>query len=73
MSDEKKYAESKRFVVRGLLALAVGSLLLLAPKMIAVPEFLSTPVLVAGSVSLLYGNGCIIFGLLIHAGKSVPR
>jgi len=63
----------KRYVVRGVLALVAGSALLLAPRLLGLPEFLSTPSLVAGCVSLLYGNGCILYGLLIHAGPVEPQ
>ena len=69
---DKRYTECKRFVMRGLLALAGGSVLLLMPKLFGVPEFLAAPSLFAGCSTLLYGNGCIIYGLLIHAGNSEP-
>jgi len=63
------YEKSKRFAVRGLLSLLGGSLLLFAVKLPGLPEFLGALSSVAGSCTLLYGNWCIIYGLLIFAGK----
>ena len=69
----KRDTESKRYVVRGVVALVGGSVLLLIPRLFGLPDFWSTPSVFAGCVSLLYGNGCIVYGLLIHAGPSEPR
>ena len=64
-NNHEKY---KRYVVRGFLCLAGGSALLLVCKLSAIPEFLVTLSSFAGACIILYGNGCIIFGLLISAG-----
>ena len=66
---DKIYKKSKRFVVRGLLSLLVGSLLLLAVKVPGLPEFWGTLSSVVGGGILLYGNWCIIYGLLIFVGE----
>jgi len=66
---DKAYKECKRFVVRGLLSLLGGSVLLFAVKLPGLPEFWGTLSSVAGGGILLYGNGCIIYGLLIFAGN----
>ena len=68
MSD-KRYTESKRYIVRGILALLGGSILLLAPQLLGLPEFLGGPLVFAGCAALLYGNYGIFYGLLIHAGN----
>ena len=65
----KQYKECKRFVVRGLLCLVGGSALLLAVKPLGLPEFWGTLFSMAGGCILLYGNWCIIYGLLIFAGS----
>jgi hypothetical protein len=66
---DKIYKECKCFIVRGLLSLLGGSLLLFVVKLPGLPEFLGTLSSVAGGVILLYGNWCIIYGLLIFAGN----
>jgi len=71
--SEKKYTACKRYVVRGILALIGGSVLLFMPTFAAMPEFLATPLLFAACFGLLYGNGCIFYGLLIHAGPCDPQ
>jgi len=63
------YKKSKQFTVRGLISLIGGSLLLFAVKVPGLPEFWGALSSVAGSCILLYGNWCIIYGLLIFAGN----
>ena len=63
--SNKLYKECKRIIVRGLLCLVGGSALLLVVKLPGLPEFWA----VAGACILLYGNWCIIYGLLIFAGS----
>jgi hypothetical protein len=70
---DKKYRESKRFVVRGLLSLVGGSALLLAYKLLGLPDLVGTLTSFAGSCFLLYGHACIIYGLLIFAGDQEPE
>ena len=65
---DARYEECKRVVVRGLLGLAAGSALLLARKLFAVPEFGADLAVFAGGCIVLYGNGCIIYGLLVFTG-----
>ena len=67
--SNKQYKECKRIVVRGLLCLVGGSVLLLAVKLPDLSEFWGTLSSVAGGCILLYGNWCIIYGLLIFAGS----
>jgi hypothetical protein len=55
--------------VRGLLCLVGGSALLLAVKLPGLPDFLGTLSSIAGGSILLYGNWCIIYGLLIFSGS----
>ena len=64
----KNYEECKRFVVYGLIGLAVGSALLFARKFAAVPELLADMSVFAGGCIVLCSNSCIIYGLLIFAG-----
>ena len=68
MSDTR-YEDCKRFVVRGLLCLAGGSVLLLAFKIPGLPDFWGTLSAYAGGGIVLFGNGYIIYGLLIFAGN----
>jgi hypothetical protein len=68
MTQDKVYEKSKRFVVCGLLGLAVGSALLLVRKLSLVPEFWADLSVLAGGCIVLGGNTCIIYGLLIFAG-----
>jgi len=63
------YEKTKRFAVRGLICLLGGSLLLFAVKVPGLPEFWSALSSVVGSCILLYGNWCIIYGLLIFVGN----
>jgi len=65
---DKTYKKSKRFVVRGLLSLLGGSFFLLAVKVPGLPEFWGALSSVVGGGTLLYGNWCIIYGLLIFVG-----
>ncbi|MCL2123462.1 MAG: hypothetical protein FWH34_05165 [Desulfovibrionaceae bacterium] len=65
----KSYEECKRFVVYGLIGLAVGSVLLFARKIPAVPEVLADLSVVAGGCIVLCSNSCIIYGLLIFVGS----
>ena len=66
--SNKSYEKCKRYVVRGMLGLVGGSALLLVCKLSDIPEFWVTLSTIAGSCIVLYGNGCIIYGLLISAG-----
>ena len=66
---DQRYEACKRFVVRGLLCLAGGSVLLLVCKLPGVPDFLGTLSAYAGGVIVLFGNGYILYGLLIFAGN----
>lgn len=59
--------ESKRYVLRGLLLLLLGSALLLVCKL-PVSESMSTLSAYAGGAAVLLGNYQIIFGLLVTAG-----
>ena len=68
MSD-KTCKKSIRFVVLGLLGLAVGSFLLLVRKLFGVPEFLADLSALAGGSIVFCGNICIFYGLLISAGN----
>ena len=65
---DKRYKKSKLVILRGLLCLLGGSLLLFAFKLPDMPEFWGTLASFAGSGMVLYGNYCIIFGLLIFTG-----
>ena len=65
---DKIYAASKRFVVCGLLGLALGSAMLLVRKLALVPIFWADLAVLAGGCVVLGGNTCIIYGLLIFAG-----
>ena len=73
LTMSKKDTESGRYIVRGVLALVGGAVLLLMPRLFGLPDFWNTPSVFAGAFSLLYGNGCIFYGLLIHAGPVEPR
>jgi len=68
MTRDKIYEKSKRFVVLGLLGLAVGSALLLVRKLSLVPVVWADLAVLAGGCVVLGGNTCIIYGLLIFAG-----
>ncbi len=72
MRDSRHYTESKRFILRGLLLLGLGSALLLACKL-PVPELAGHLSALAGGVALLSGNGCVIYGLLIFAGPRTSQ
>jgi hypothetical protein len=65
---DTRYNKCKRVVARGLICLIGGSLLLFAFKLPGLPEFWGTLSSVAGGGILLYGHGCIIYGLLIFIG-----
>jgi hypothetical protein len=65
---DKQYEKSKRYVVCGLIGLALGSVLLLARKLSVVPEFWADLSVFAGGCILLGGNTCIVYGLLIFVG-----
>ncbi|MDR2694891.1 MAG: hypothetical protein LBC79_00725 [Deltaproteobacteria bacterium] len=69
MMPDKRYAECKRFVVGGLLGLAAGSVLLLARKFSAAPALFADLSVLAGGGIVLCSNSCIIYGLLLFAGK----
>ena len=66
---DKLYKKSKRIIVRGLLCLIGGSALLLVVKLPGLPELWGMLSSVAGGCILLYGNWCIIYGLLIFTGS----
>ena len=66
---DKSYEESKRFVIYGLLGLAVGSVLLLVRKLSVVPALWADLAVFAGGGIVLCSNSCIIYGLLIFAGS----
>ena len=68
MSD-KRDKEYKRFAVLGFLCLAGGSALLFAFKLPGLPNYLSVLCSIAGGVIVLFGNGCIFYGMLISAGN----
>ena len=70
---DKKYEDSKRFVVCGLLGLLVGSVLLLARKLSVVPEFWADISVFAGGGIVLFSNSCIVYGLLIFVGSRESR
>ncbi|MDL2209603.1 hypothetical protein LJC26_02225 [Desulfovibrio sp. OttesenSCG-928-O18] len=61
------YRESRKFVLRGLALLFFGCVLLLTGKL-PLPEPVYYAAIYAGGIILLFGNGCIIFGLLVYAG-----
>lgn len=65
-ASHKKYMESRFCIVRGFLMLLAGSILLFCCK-IPMPGFMSQVLAVIGGVVILFGNGYILFGLLIHA------
>ena len=65
---DRRYEGCKRFVVCGLLGLAVGSALLLARKLSVIPEFWADISVFAGGCIVLFSNSSIIYGLLIFAG-----
>ena len=67
--SNRLYNKSKRIITRGLICLIVGAALLFVVKLPDLPEFCGTLSSVAGSCILLYGNWCIIYGLLIFAGS----
>ena len=62
------YEKCKRYVVSGLLCLVGGSVMLLAQKIFAMTEYWGSLSAFAGACIILYGNGCIIYGLLVSAG-----
>ena len=70
---DKRYEDSKRFVVCGLLGLAVGSVLLLVRKFSIMPEFWADISVFAGGCIVLFSNSCIVYGLLIFAGNHESR
>jgi|GEM_PF-5435902 hypothetical protein len=71
--SKEEYNKSKRIIMRGLLCLIGGSALLFVVKLPGLPELLGTLSSVAGSCILLYGNGCIIYGLLIFTRIKEPE
>lgn len=64
--SQKKYLESRFCILRGILLLLGGSLLLLTCKM-PLPDFFMEILAFLGGVAILFGNGYILFGLLIQA------
>ena len=66
---DKKYEECKRFVVYGLIGLAVGSMLLLVRKFSVMPGCWADISVFAGGSIVLFSNSCIVYGLLIFAGS----
>lgn len=60
--------ESRAYIICGLLMLLAGSGLLLVCKMTAQP-LTGTLAAYAGGAVVLFGNGLIIYGLLIYAGS----
>ena len=64
----KAFRESLLYILAGLLLLALGSALLLARKLF-VTGLIGDLSVFAGGVAVLFGNGCIIYGLLIFAGN----
>ena len=66
---DKRYKDSKRYVVCGLLGLAVGSVLLLVRKFSVMPGLWADIAVFAGGGIVLVSNSCIVYGLLIFAGS----
>jgi hypothetical protein len=71
--QDKRYEDSKRFVVYGLLGLAVGSVLLLVRKLSVMPGLWADISVFAGGCIVLFSNSCIVYGLLIFAGSHGSR
>lgn len=65
-ANRKKYMESRFCVLCGFLLLLLGSALLLACKA-PLPDFATQLLALAGGGAILFGNGYILFGLLIYA------
>ena len=63
------YKKCKRIIVRGLICLIGGSALLFVVKIPGLAEVWGTLSSVAGGCILLYGNWCIVYGLLIFTGS----
>ena len=70
---DKRYEASRRFVVCGLLGLAVGSVLLLVRKFSGMHGFWADIAVLAGGCIVLFSNSCIVYGLLIFAGNHGSR
>jgi hypothetical protein len=66
---DKRYKESRRFVIYGLLGLAIGSVLLLVRKFSIMPGLWADIAVFAGGCIVLCSNSCIVYGLLIFAGE----
>lgn len=62
----KRHVESKGHLLKGLLLLLLGSILLLCCKL-SLPLWLDSFLVFIGAGILLYGNGQILYGLLVHA------
>lgn len=67
MSDQI-LKESRAYILRGVICLLLGSALVLVCKL-PLPELLCDAAVFAGAVIILWGNGCILFGLLVFAGS----
>ena len=61
------YARSKFLILLGVLLLVVGSGLLMLCKL-PLPELAATLAAFAGGGLILFGNGTMIYGLLVYAG-----
>lgn len=65
-ASRKKYLESRACIVHGLLMLLAGSVMLLCCKL-QLPGFATRLLALGGGGVILFGNGYILFGLLIYA------
>lgn len=66
VASTKRYHESRFYALRGVFLLLAGSAILLACKL-PLPGIMREIFTLAGGGAILFGNGYILFGLLVFA------